>query len=183
MIWEAVGFSGCFLWCFAKRLACAGLAVDGHAALGQAVLEGFENFIAASVEPLEVLDAGELVLELGRDVGWFEIDGQDGLFALGGDHDLLDDVVGVGGVGGDHHDEDAALGYGLDDRLGPEGGGIDVAFIDPHCNADGTQTIDQRHDPLVVLTRITDKDLGTHCYGHLWQEIMQNGGGESKKIY
>ena len=75
MIWEAVGFSGCFLWCFAKRLACAGLAVDGHAALGQAVLEGFENFIAASVEPLEVLDAGELVLELGRDVGRFEIDG------------------------------------------------------------------------------------------------------------
>ena len=165
MTWWAVWFSGCFLWRLAKRLACVWGALDGDASLGQAVLEGFENCIAAAVEPLKVLDAGELVLELGRDVGRFEVDGQDGLFALGGDHDLLDDVVGVGGVGGDHHDEDTTLGNGLDDRLGPEGGGINVALVDPGGDTGGAQAIDQWHDTLVVLTRIADKNLGTHGLG------------------
>ena len=53
------------------------MSVDGDAALGQAVLEDFENFVVAAVEPLEVLDAGELVLEFGRDVSRLEVDGQD----------------------------------------------------------------------------------------------------------
>ena len=86
-------------------------------------------------------------------------------FAFGGDYDLLDDIVGVGGVGGDHHDEDTTLGDGLDDRLGPEGGGINVALVDPGGDTGGAQAIDQWHDTLVVLTRIADKNLGTHGLG------------------
>ena len=86
-------------------------------------------------------------------------------FAFGGDHDLLDDIVGVGGVGGDHHDEDTTLGDGLDDRLGPEGGGINVALVDPGGDTGRAQAIDKRHDSLVILTRITDKNLGTHGLG------------------
>ena len=59
-------------------LALWGLAVGGNAAFGQAILEFLKNFIDAAVEPIEVLDAGELVLELGRDVGQFEVDGRSG---------------------------------------------------------------------------------------------------------
>ena len=63
-----------------------------------------------------MLDAGQPVLALGWDVGRFEITpmGWMVFFAFGGDHDLLNDIVGVGG-GGDHHDFDTALGDGLDD--------------------------------------------------------------------
>ena len=68
-------------------------------------------------------------------------------------------------MGGDHHYEDAALGDGLDDRFGPKGGGIDVALIDPNGDPGGAQAIDERHDPLVVLAGITDKNLGTHGLG------------------
>ena len=75
-----MGLAGLFLRRLAKCLGCWGFAVDGDAALGQAVLEGFENFVVAAVEPLEVLDAGELVLELGRDVSRLEVDWQDGFF-------------------------------------------------------------------------------------------------------
>ena len=122
-----------------------------------------------------------MVFEFGRNFSRFKVDGKDSFFALGGDHDLLDDVVGDGGVRGDHHDENTTLCDGFDDGLGPEGGGVDVALIDPDGDADGAQPIDQRHNLLIILTGITYKDLGAHKFGLIKRGIMQNGGEKSKE--
>jgi hypothetical protein len=54
------------------------------------------------------------------------VDGQEGLALVEGEVDLVPDVLGPDGVGGDEHDEERAAGEGSRDLLRPF-----VARVDP----------------------------------------------------
>jgi hypothetical protein len=85
-------------------------------------------------------------------------------------------------MGRHHHDEDAALSDGFNDRFGPEGGSVYISFVDPNGDTSGTHAINQRYHPFIVLAGITYKNLYAHKLGLTKTWIMQSRGLKKKEI-
>ncbi len=116
-----------------------------------------------------VLDASKLVLHRFRDVALLEVNRQDDLLAFAGEGEFLDDVLGAGGVSADGEDEDGGGADCLDDFLGPHGGAVDVGLVHPDGHALLAQVLNQLDDLLLVLPRVTDKNVRAHLNGSLEQ--------------
>ena len=78
---------------------------------------------------------------------------------------FFNNVFGASGVAADGEDEDRGGTNGLDDFLGPHGGAVDVGFVHPDGHALLAQVLNQLDDLLLVLPRVTDKNVRAHrCY-------------------
>ena len=59
-------------------------------------------------------------------------------------------------------DEDRGGTYGLDDLLGRHGGAVDFGLVHPDGHALLAQVLNQLDDLLLVLPRVTDKNVRAH---------------------
>ena len=115
----------------------------------------------------DVLDTSELVLYCLRDVALLEVNHD--LLPFTGQSQFFDDVFGAGGVAADGEDEDRGGTNGLDDFLGPHGGPVDVGLVHPDGHALPAQVLNQLDDLLLVLPRVTDKNVRAHVNRSLEQ--------------
>ena len=111
----------------------------------------------------DVLNPGQLVLHVFRDVTLLEVNREDDLLAFAGEGQFLDDILGAGGVLADGKDEQVAFVNGLDDFLGPHGGAVDVGFIHPDAQPLFAKILHQPNHLLLVLTRVTYKNVRVQC--------------------
>ncbi|GIT38790.1 MAG: hypothetical protein Ct9H300mP7_7110 [Verrucomicrobiota bacterium] len=69
------------------------LVADGYAEVVERGQHPVERFVLLLREQLDMLDAGELIMQRVGDLHRFEVDREDRLVPLGGDGDLLGDIL------------------------------------------------------------------------------------------
>jgi len=132
-------------------------------------------FVAFKI--LDALDAGQLILHRLGDFGRLDEDRQDGLVILAGKGEFADNVLGLGGVGGDGEDEYLAVVDGADDFLTPHGGTLDADLVNPHGDANLTEVRHQVLNALPVGRAVADKYF--LCHGLLKNQLTSRFGAET----
>ena len=145
----------------AKRLAwCAVVGRDAQA--GKGPEHTANGFLLVPGEIFDALDAGQLVFHRLGYVGGLEKNREDGFLLLAGEGEFADDVLGLGGVGGDSEDENLAVVDGADNFLAPHGGALDAGLVDPDSDPGLPEPGDEILNPIAVGRAVTDKNFLRH---------------------
>jgi hypothetical protein len=132
----------------------------------QRAQDGLQPRIRVSTfEVLDVLNAGQLVLEFRRDHRRLEVHRQDVSLALADERDLLGDVMRVDRRLGHHQQQDLGALQSVDDLLAPQRCGIQGALVDPQGHSRLAQLRSQVEYQSLVVTGVTDEDLGGLRHG------------------
>jgi hypothetical protein len=110
-----------------------------------------------SVIELDVLDAGQRVLEAQRDRGRLEVHGKDVPLSLARQHDFLGHVMRVDRGGCHHQQQDLGALKRAHDGLAPERRAVDAALVDPDVDACSTQLAGEVEYPGHVIARVAQE--------------------------
>ena len=138
----------------------AKLAVVGRdAQAGKGAEHTADGFLLVPGEIFDALDAGQLVFHRLGYVGGLEKNREDGFLLLAGEGEFADDVLGLGGVGGDGEDENLAVVDGADNFLAPDGGALDAGLVDPDSDTGVPEPGDKILNPFPIGRAVTEKNF------------------------
>ena len=83
-------------------------------------------------------------------------------FLLAGEGEFANDVLELGGVGGDGKDEYLAVIDGSDDFLAPHGSTLNAGLVDPDGDTGLPKPGDEILNPLPIGRAVTDKNFLRH---------------------
>jgi len=83
-------------------------------------------------------------------------------FLLAGEGEFANDVLELGGVGGDGKDEYLAVVDGADDFLAPHGGALDAGLVYPDGDTGLPEQGDKILNPFPIGRAVTDENFLRH---------------------
>ena len=139
-----------------------GVVVGRNAQAREGAEHAADGFLLIPGEILDTLNAGQLVFHRLRNLGWFDENREDGFLLLAGEGEFADNVLGLGGIGGDGEDKYLAVIDGADDFLAPHGGALDAGFVDPDSDTGLPKPGNEILNPPPIGRAVTDKNFLRH---------------------